>query len=113
MSLYRDANLRHAGLAIAGLALLVGAVGGSAIEGALCEVPPTYARVSFLLFAAVVLIGDLAYRHAHVAAAEREGWRRFVNPLSGGRLFVVPLWWLGAPLFLYALAGGLSAGFCG
>jgi len=113
MSLYRDANLRHATIGLLSIALFAAILGGTVLENAVCEFPPSRARFAFLVFAGAVLSGDLLYRHFFRAAAEREGWRRFVNPMSGGRLFILPLWLPGAALTVYALVTGSRAGFCG
>jgi hypothetical protein len=112
VSLYREANLRHAGIAILGGGLVVGMFLGKAIEGAVCSWEPSVARFSFLTGALLATALDLVYRFCFRDAAKREGFRRFVNPFSGGHVAIVPVWMIGAALSAYALVSGLKAGFC-
>jgi hypothetical protein len=111
-SLHDESNLRYAGIAIVAGGLLVGTLLGKIIEGALCASEPPVAHISLVSGAAVVLIADLVYRLTHRAAAEREGWRRFINPLSGARIAFVPGWMLAVVLLGYALRAAVSDGFC-
>jgi hypothetical protein len=113
MSLYRQENLRAASIAMLGGALLLGAIVGNALEGALCTWAPSYAKISLVIAAAIATFADLVYRYAFREAAERQGWRRFVNPASGAKLFIVPLWLAAAPVLVVALVWGVTLGFCG
>jgi hypothetical protein len=112
-SLYRAENLKHAGLAFLGLGLLVGGILGHWLEDTLCRVPPSVVRITFASIAVVVIALDLIYRAAFREAAEREGWRRFFNPFSGGHFVVIPTWVVGVLFLCWTLVQGIREGFCG
>jgi hypothetical protein len=112
MSLYREANLRHAGIAILGGGFVVGTIAGKLLERAICPTEPSVARFSFVATSVAVVLLDLVYRYFHRAAAESEGWGRFLNPAAGGRVVIFPAWLVGVALLVYALVTTHEAGFC-
>jgi hypothetical protein len=111
-SLYRPENLRFAGVALIALGFAVGGVLGKLLEGAVCARTPP---VSWIMVAGAALAAaafDLGYRYRFRAAAQRVGWKRFIDPMLGGRLLVFPLWVVGLAGFAGAVARGLEDGFC-